>query len=188
MARPNLGQPDPHARARELLAGRRIPVPDVFDAAALTMAWEKAAGGDRLLAFVLERRHEGRVAQYLAGAPELLARYHGASAGARALLQAAMDARRLGVGLHLPLAFLADATPDYLGPDDYDTLAEDWLEQALAELAKPVYGNLAPPAPGTRTPHLLPIGPGWDTHCRAFLPRHWAVVPARRLPRPTRAA
>ena len=143
-ARPEPGRPDPHARTRELLTGRRIIVPHVFDNAALTRARELAEGGDRLLVAALGRGHEGRVAQHLAGAPELLARWHGASPGSRALLYAAADARRLGVGLHLPLGFLASAAPDYLDQDAYDALEDDWLEQALAELARPVHGNIAP--------------------------------------------
>lgn len=170
--RPASGSPDQYARVRELLAGRRIWVPDTFDAEALTTAQGLAEGGDRLLTAVLGHRHEGRIAQHLAGAPELLARYHGASAGARALVQVAADARRLGVGLHLPLAFLADAVPDYLDPDTYDVLADDWLARALDELARPVHGNFAPlrrvrerpehPAPGSASTGpraTFPAGP-----------------------------
>ncbi|WP_052069498.1 hypothetical protein [Streptacidiphilus albus] len=145
-ALPGPGAMDPYARVRELLAGRSIAVPDAFDGTALAAARRLAAGGDQLLDAALERGHDRRVAQHLAGAPALLERYHDVSPPARALLDAASDALRLGVGLYLPLEFLAHAVdgPGYLGQDDYDTLAEDWLEQARAELARPVHGNLAP--------------------------------------------
>jgi hypothetical protein len=45
---------------------------------------------------------EGHVIQYLAGAPELLARYHNAPPAARALTDVAMDAARLGMRAALP--------------------------------------------------------------------------------------
>ena len=141
---PASGAPDPYARVRELVAGRRIGVPDVFDEAALAQARQLAVDGDRLLAAVLDRAHDGRIAQYLAGAPELLRRYHDASPAAKAVLHAAMDARRLGAGVSLPRGLLADAAMDYLRPDADDALDGDGLERALAELAKPVHGDLAP--------------------------------------------
>ncbi|MET8955504.1 helix-turn-helix transcriptional regulator [Streptomyces sp. NPDC004533] len=95
------GGEDPHSRVRELLAGRTLTMPDSFDAPALAAAAALAKGGDRLLADALTRAHtDGRITQDLAGAPELLTRYRHASPAATALLEAAMDARRLGVGLH----------------------------------------------------------------------------------------
>jgi hypothetical protein len=154
------GEPDRHTRARELLARRRIAVPDDFDEAALQKAAKLAGDGDQLLAGVLQRAHGGRVAQHLAGAPELQRRYDGASPAAKGLLRAAVDARRLGVGPHLPLGFLADAASGYLHPDDHDTLADDWLEHALAELAKPVHGNLAPLRRIRELPSYDPCGNG----------------------------
>ncbi|MFJ3934362.1 hypothetical protein [Streptomyces sp. NPDC090029] len=97
--------PDPHSRVRELLAGRIVHVPAAFDPAALAKATALAEDGDWLLADALTRaRSGGRLTQDLAGAPELLHRYDTASPPARALLDAAMDARRLGVSLHLPQA------------------------------------------------------------------------------------
>ncbi|MFI6645900.1 hypothetical protein [Streptomyces sp. NPDC050504] len=137
---------DPYSRVRELLAGRTLSVPDVFDNAALAAATALAEQGDTLLASALIRnRSSGRITQDLAGAPELLRRYEQPrQAAARALLQAAMDARRFGVGLHLPKAFLTDAALGYLGDDDYEQLSKDWAEQAYAELAVQVHGKQAP--------------------------------------------
>ncbi|MFK4122901.1 helix-turn-helix domain-containing protein [Streptomyces longwoodensis] len=157
-ALPMAVEPDLHSRVRELLAGKLLAVPDAFDAPALAAARALAEDGDWLLADALTRAHaDGRITQDLAGAPELLNRYQHAGPAAKAVLQAAMDARRLGVGLHLPQAFLTDASTDYLSQLDYDQLTDGWTEQAYAELAKPVHGKQAPlrqtsPRPMRRPP------------------------------------
>ncbi|MEV0487582.1 hypothetical protein AB0I69_44145 [Streptomyces sp. NPDC050508] len=158
-ALPEPGADDPYSRVRELLAGHTASVPDAFDTAALAAATALAEEGDALLADALTRNQGGgRITQDLAGAPELLRRYEQPrQAAARALLEAAMDARRLGVGLHLPQAFLTDAAPDYLSDDDYDQLSDDWAEQAYAELAEQVHGKQAPLRRTTpRTPRRPP--------------------------------
>jgi hypothetical protein len=87
---------------------------------------------------------DGQVVQFLAGAPELLARYRNAPPGARAVIEAAMDARRLGMGAALPHGFLETAAPGYLNDDQWDDLGEDWLEQALAYAAVPCKGARGP--------------------------------------------
>ncbi|WP_326623901.1 MULTISPECIES: hypothetical protein [unclassified Streptomyces] len=142
---PGPSKPDPHSRVRELLTGRTLTVPDAFDEKALKAASALARDGDRFMEDVLTRAHaHGRVTQDLAGAPELVRRYEHGTPPVKALLQAAMDARRLGVGLHLSQAFLIDAAIDYLTDDDYDQLTEDWAEAAFAALARPVHGKQAP--------------------------------------------
>ncbi|MFI6804290.1 helix-turn-helix domain-containing/SEL1-like repeat protein [Streptomyces luteogriseus] len=157
-AMPRPGSPDPHSRVRELLAGRTVAVPDTFSQDALGAAAILARDGDRLLADALTRAGtHGRVAQDLAGAPELLRRYEHGAPAVRALLEAAMDARRLGMGLHLPQAFLTDAAADYLTDDDWDRLTHDWAEAAYADLARPVHGKQVPlgrtnPRPARRPP------------------------------------
>ncbi|MFF5939025.1 hypothetical protein [Streptomyces sp. NPDC012508] len=143
LPRPN--EDDLHSRARELLSGRTLTVPDAFDQDALGAATMLAQDGDKLLSDALTRAHaHGQVTQDLAGAPELLRRYEHGTAPVRALLEAAMDARRLGVGLHLPQEFLIDAATDYLSDYDYDQLTEDWAEASFADLARPVHGRQAP--------------------------------------------
>ena len=82
--------------------------------------------------------------QFLAGAPELLARYRNAPPAAGALINAAMDARRLGMGAGLPQAFLEAAAPGYLTDAEWDGLGENWLEQALAYTAVPCKGARGP--------------------------------------------
>lgn len=193
-APPRTGQPDRYAAARKLLAGRRISVPEYFDPDALLEAKRLADGGDLLLARALTSALEGRVTQHLAGAPELLRRYENASPAAKALLHAAVDARRLGAGLHLPLGFLAEAATDYLHPEEWDSLDEDWLEQALAQLAEPVHGSLAPlrevrPRPRHNPPATEPAvaretdaAPGPLYRLADYLEQHgrrerWALCP-----------
>ena len=132
---------DPHGHARELLTGRDIPVPAAFTPAQVR---QMATAGDPRLALAAETAQDGQVTQFLAGAPELLARYRNAPPAAKALITAAIDARRLGMGVALPLAFLEAAAPGYLTDTDWDALSEDWLEQALADTAAPARGIRGP--------------------------------------------
>ena len=153
------GSGDPRAEARELLAGHDIPVPAAFTSAQLQRL---SQAGDARLAQAAAAQ-DGQVVQFLAGAPGLLARYRDAPPAAKAVIHAAMDARRLGMGQALPQAFLAAAAPGYLAGTGWDAMGEDWLEQALANLAVPRKGVRGPltrirpsrarsRAPGSRSP------------------------------------
>ena len=164
------GGADPHAQARELLDGRDIPVPAAFTAAQMERLREP---GDARLAQAAAGAQDGQVIQFLAGAPELLARYRNAPPAAAALIHAAMDARRLGMGIGLPHAFLEAAAPGYLTGTEWDALGEDWLEQALAYTAVPCKGVRGPL---TRIRSVRGQHPGR------------AAVPARGLPRSARPA
>ncbi|WP_353946004.1 transcriptional regulator [Streptomyces sp. HUAS MG91] len=144
MALPEAGGPDSYARIRELLAGRLIELPDSFDEAAIQAAGSLAAAGDQQLAYALGHMENGRLTQFLAGVPELLRRYGSASTAVGALLHAAMDARRLGVGAHIPVAFLEHAVEGYLDDAEYDELSDDWLDLALTDVTRPVHGRYAP--------------------------------------------
>jgi hypothetical protein len=88
------GGADPHAQARELLTGHDIRVPPAFTPGQVRDLEEAE---DLRLAQAAAASRDGQVIQYLAGAPALLARYRHAPPAARALIQAAMDARRLGM-------------------------------------------------------------------------------------------
>ncbi|MFM9550775.1 helix-turn-helix domain-containing protein [Streptomyces caniscabiei] len=140
-ALPTPGAEDPHSQVRALLNHRRLDVPDRFDAATLDKA-RTAAVNDDLLLQALERAPDGCVTQDLAGGPELVHRYNSLDPAARAVVTAAMDARRLGVGLHIPHDFLADAVEGYLTDAQYDLLPDNWFEQALADASQLVRGNL----------------------------------------------
>src|SRR5271169_4238245 len=142
-ARPE-GGADPHSNARELLAGHDITVPAAFTAAQLQRL---SQAGDARLAQAAAGAQDGQVIQFLAGAPELLARYRNSPPAAKALISAAMDARRLGMGIGMPRAFLEAAAPGYLTNNQWDALDEDWLEQALAYAAVPAKGARGPLTP-----------------------------------------
>jgi uncharacterized protein YidB (DUF937 family) len=150
---------DPYAQAREFLSGRDISVPAAFTAAQRQQLVDAA---DPRLARAAEAAEGGQVIQFLAGAPELLARYRNAPPPAAALISAAIDARRLGMGIALPLAFLEAATSGYLTDTEWDFLGEDWLEQALAytaALCKGVRGPLASIRPRINASAILAPGP-----------------------------
>jgi hypothetical protein len=143
-ARPPEDAPDPHdpnAQARELLAGHDILVPAAFTPAQMG---QLARTADARMELAAQSAPDGAVIQFLAGAPELLARYRNAPPPAAALIDAAMDARRLGMGAGLPQAFLEAAAPGYLTDDQWDALGEDWPEQALAYTAVPCKGARGP--------------------------------------------
>jgi tetratricopeptide (TPR) repeat protein len=137
---------DPHAQARALLTGSDIAVPDAFTGPALRAA-QAAARADPRLAEAVDHAQDGRITQFLAGVPALLERYRNAPAAARALIEAAMDARRLGHGPYLPLRLLEAAAPGYLSDQEWDGLDDSWLERALAYCAAPSRGA---PGPLTR--------------------------------------
>ncbi|MFJ8746683.1 hypothetical protein ACIRL2_46010 [Embleya sp. NPDC127516] len=141
--RPPAGAPDPHAQARALLTGTDLRVPEVFAGDDLD-AVRARAGEDLRLAKALTSGGNGRITQFLAGALALLKRFELAPTHARAVLEAAMDARRLGHGPVLRQAFLEDAADAYLTDHESDALDDDWFEQALAYATTRVQGAVAP--------------------------------------------
>ena len=140
-ARPASASVDSHAQARDLLAGHDIPVPAAFTP---VQVGQLAGSGDARLVLAARLAADREVIQFLAGAPELLARYRNAPPAAAALISVAMDARRLGMGAGLPRAFLEAAAPGHLTLSQWDALDEDWLEQALVYAAVPCKGARGP--------------------------------------------
>ncbi|MER7407985.1 hypothetical protein ABT373_37350 [Streptomyces sp. NPDC000070] len=132
-------KPDVHAQARELLYGHKIRVPDAFVGDDLS-ALSRIAGDDPRLDEAIKLGRGGQVTQYLAGVPVLMDRYHQAPPATKAFVRAAMDARNLGVGPHIPLALLAGAAPGYLSDTEWDQTGDDWLQQALEYVSKPCNG------------------------------------------------
>jgi len=153
--RPTDGGPDVYGQARDLLAlGTKVTLGDTFTPAEL--AGLADAGIDARLRYADKHAEGGRITQYLAGAPVLEDRYRTAvhtMPAARAILQVAIDARRLGHPLALPHALLEQAAPGYLDDHDWDTVSDDWLEAALAYTAQSCHGARGPltrirPRPG----------------------------------------
>ncbi|MER6206564.1 hypothetical protein [Streptomyces sp. NPDC001642] len=137
---------DRHAQVRELLDGHRIRVPGAFTGNTLA-ALTYANGTDPRLVEAAAHAVDGQVTQYLAGGPVLMSRYEDAVPATKALIHAAMDARRLGAGPHIPLAWLTEAAPGYLTESQWNHSGNDWLEQALSYVTQPCNG-----IPGILTP------------------------------------
>ncbi|WP_214105462.1 hypothetical protein [Acrocarpospora catenulata] len=149
-------EPDRHAQARELLAGRDIPVPDTFTGPDL-IELRRQAGGDPRLAEAAEHATDGQITQYLAGGPMLLGRYRHAPPAAKALVEAAMDARRLGCGPYLPLDLLAGAARGYLSRAQREQAGHDWLRQALSYATTRCNG-----IPGILIPYTPSVAHNWQ--------------------------
>jgi hypothetical protein len=139
--RPEVMNPDIHEQARALLDGHALAVPGDF-AEADPIALAAAASSDPRLAQAAARAIDGQITQYLAGVPVLIDRYEAAVPAVKAVLHAAMDARRLGAGPHLPLAWLAEAGPGYLTDTQWNKLedGDGWLHNALAYVTEPAKG------------------------------------------------
>ncbi|MEU9397651.1 hypothetical protein AB0D86_47750, partial [Streptomyces sp. NPDC048324] len=130
---------DRHPGARAVLGGRhKIDVPSVFTSA--EVAALDGDDADPRLTQAARLAKGAQITQYLAGVPYLMERYRAAQGITQALIHAAIDARRLGAGPHIPLDWLADAAPGHLDDDNSETLDADWLTKALAWVTKPCNG------------------------------------------------
>ena len=173
-----------------LLAGHDITVPAAFTRAQMG---QLAGAVDARMVLAARSAPDGEVIQFLAGAPELLARYRDAEPAAAALIRAAMDARRLGMEAGLPQAFLEAAAPGYLTDDQWDGLGEDWLEQALAYTAVSCKGARGPltrirarPARRARSredrPGSMAASEGPLYRLADYLDQHGRALRARQIP------
>jgi hypothetical protein len=134
-----------------------IQVPSAFATDDLASAGD-AASHDPRLALALQFASEGKITQYLAGAPKLLERYRSAPPEARALVDAAVDARRFGHANRLPERLLLNAAPGYIDSDAWDQLRDDWETQALEAMTLDWRGLPGPltrirPRPGETLAH-----------------------------------
>ncbi|WP_370136452.1 tetratricopeptide repeat protein [Streptacidiphilus sp. EB103A] len=172
--------PDPHAQARQLLMAHSIRVPDAFTRRDLAVA-QPLAVMDARLRQALEHAEQAQITQYLAGGPALLERYRDAPDGARALIEAAMDCRRLGYGPDLPLVMLEEAAEGYLTQAKLDLLDEDWVARALSYATEPVRGARAPltaPRPRRGEKHA----PAQSVRLADYLEQHGRQTRCRQLP------
>ncbi|MEJ1110899.1 MULTISPECIES: tetratricopeptide repeat protein [unclassified Kribbella] len=164
-----------HGAARALLASaRRISVPPDFAPHEVAAAKAQIAGDIRLQAAVAA---DGGITQYLAGAPELIERYEDADAYCKAIVHAAMDARRHSRWLYLPANFLRHAALGYLSErklgqtDD----AGVWFDEALEALTKECHG-----ADGVLAPRKILSGGNTATRYKLadYLEQHGRRRPA----------
>jgi TPR repeat protein len=142
------GEPDVTHQARELLqSAERVDVPEAFTGDDLA-ALRRVRAADRRLAAAAEAAGgDGKVIQVLAGGPELVQRYeHPADAEdrfGRAVLTAAMDARRLGYASLMGTALLEQTAPAYLDPSDRAGAPADWFTTGLGHATRTVRGIAA---------------------------------------------
>ena len=139
--------------------GAVIDVPAEFSAAEVDAAINT---GDPALAAATSAAasagQAGQVAQYLAGAPDLLGRYEGPGGNryGKAVIAVAMDAARLGYQDALPEMLLLEAAIGYLAVSDRTVPVASWgraaLDWATAELrgaVRAVYPVPPPHSTGT---------------------------------------
>jgi hypothetical protein len=123
-----------HPNARDVLDDRWLHA--VYLKTFSGVEREKARGlrlRDPRLEEALTYRDYG-VTEVLAGAPQLMRRYEQASEEQQAVLNAAIDARRLGIQAPLTKALLRAAVGGYLSTLHSD---DTWLDPVLADLIQP---------------------------------------------------
>ncbi|MBT2395980.1 hypothetical protein [Streptomyces sp. ISL-100] len=140
---PKADGPDPHVHARALLTGKHRRVPSVFTDADMGELRVRAAG-DRRLHEALERAEQRQITQYLAGGRALMERYDTATPLERAVIEAAMDARRLGHDIALPQELLEAAVAHYMTDQQYEMVLDGEFQLALDELGEPLRGTRGP--------------------------------------------
>ncbi|MFJ2232168.1 tetratricopeptide repeat protein [Streptomyces halstedii] len=119
---------------------RTVHQPRAFDTPGLNRFEDQARGDGQWTQAAAQARANGELCQRLAAAPELLDRYrHADHIPGKAVVTAAVEARRLGVRGPLPLAFLEHAALGYLSPDHRRKLdRQTWFTDALAWARTPV--------------------------------------------------
>ncbi|MFI1992927.1 hypothetical protein [Actinoplanes sp. NPDC020271] len=172
------GQPDPYAGERELLRlARVIDVPEAFSPAERRRA-ELTATEDSRLRIALSSTDAG-VTQVLAAGPELVRRWLHADStdprqcAGRALVTAALDARRAGVRGPVTCAFLVAAAPAYLSAAQRAAASANWLDGALGYATTRLHGAAA---------CLTPVGDGMGV-AAAYRTADYLHQHARRLRR-----
>jgi hypothetical protein len=146
---PDDGEPDVTPQARELLLhdAERVDVPETFTGTDLVQLTRVLSSDPRLATAAEAAEHDGKVVQVLAGGPELVQRYdHPADAEDRfgkAVLTAAMDARRVGCETPVGESFLQVAAPAYLDPSDRAGAPDTWFDTGLRHATREIRGIAA---------------------------------------------
>ncbi|MEU4331445.1 tetratricopeptide repeat protein [Nonomuraea dietziae] len=137
------GQPNLYADERELLGLADVAhIGETFSPAERERARQTAEAGDVRIALALRSNDYG-LTQVIAAAPQLIDRWKGADAYAAAVLNAAIDATRLGVASPLPAALLRQAAPGYCDARQRAKAKPNWFETALAYLTEELRGAAA---------------------------------------------
>ncbi|MEV6116034.1 hypothetical protein AB0L59_26935 [Streptomyces sp. NPDC052109] len=161
---------------------RTVHQPRAFDTRGLNRFEDQARGDGQWTQAAAQARANGELCQRLAAAPELLDRYrHADHMPGKAVVTAAVEARRLGVRGPLPLAFLEHAALGYLSPDQCRKLdRKTWFTDALAWARTPVkdvvsclQGILAPDGIGEAA-DLVDLS---DIIEQQIAPERWGIKP-----------
>ncbi|MFE2633696.1 tetratricopeptide repeat protein [Streptomyces scopuliridis] len=143
--RPESSGNDPHRQARALLSQATLfSVPDTFRDSALQAA---QAMDDSSLRTAIRTSAGGAITQTLAAAPQLVDHYEQADRSpacyAKAVVTAAMDARRLGHASPLSARFLEAAAPGYLTEAQRAAAPLEWFSHAITHARTKVMGVAA---------------------------------------------
>lgn len=183
---PEFGAPDPYLQARQLLeAAVKIDVPDRFTESD-TLRTQVLAVRDPRLAAALGAASGHGVTQVLAGGPDLIDRWRNSpNPYCRAVITAAIDARRLGHLSVLSADVLRASAAVYLDGPQRAAAPADWFDEALAFARQPVKGAIAPLTATAQTVGKIDgylLADYLDQHGRALRRRHpvpdslWAAL------------
>ncbi|MFF0775899.1 HD domain-containing phosphohydrolase [Nonomuraea wenchangensis] len=146
-ALPGPGQPDLYAAERQLLdLADVVHLRGCFSPAERERAEAVAASGDQRIALALRSTDYG-LTQIIAAAPQLVNRWRAADPYAAAVLNAAIDATRLGAVSPLSPDLLRAAAPGYCNARKRAAAPPDWFETALAYATGTLNGAAAALAP-----------------------------------------
>jgi TPR repeat protein len=135
---------------RVIAMASRFALP-AFSASEYSRAQELSKSDPRL-AEALRHHDKSALTQALACRTELLERWRlGTDHAGKAVISAAVDARRCGHPEIITLAVLAALAPTYLAAADRPALTGDWIDQALRWACAPV-------RPRTNMAPLTPVG------------------------------
>lgn len=156
---PLAGQADRYSQARSLLVrGSTVVVPDAFTGEAWEEFMRRSAADASLSAVAAPAGEGGSVAQLLAAGPELMEHWQQApQIYGKAVISAAIDARRLGTRAPLPEVFLQHAATGYLTPRQRaEADPSSWFRDALDYACRPIKQVTSALQP---VPHPTGMGP-----------------------------
>lgn len=143
---PQPGQPDPSARQRAVIGLATVfTIPAELSIGERARAETLAVHDERIAVAV--RSTDTEPFQTVAGGSELVRRWTSAPSAQKALLTAALDARRMGVTGPLTADLLREAAVGYLSAAERATLEDGWPSTALAYATATVRGSVSALAP-----------------------------------------
>ncbi|MEU8356365.1 hypothetical protein AB0C27_10190 [Nonomuraea sp. NPDC048882] len=142
---PRPGTPDPHYQVRALLEiATKISVRDAFTPAELKNAHQTAELDSRLATALTALDNGYGVTQTLSGGPDLMSRWEDApDPYKRAVVNAAIDARRLGHLSPLSVELLRKLSAASLNGPQRAAAPQRWFEDSLGYACEPLRGGIS---------------------------------------------